>query len=55
MKRIGYGAGYRYVHDDTSAKEEMQCLPAKLADRVYYTAEENRETIGSSDGEKEGA
>lgn len=55
MKRIGYGAGYRYVHDDTNAKEEMQCLPGNLADRVYYTAEENRKTIGNSGGEKEGA
>jgi putative ATPase len=54
MKRIGYGAGYRYVHEDTSAKEEMKCLPGKLADRVYYTAEENSGTVGNSDGKKEG-
>jgi putative ATPase len=36
MKQLGYGEGYRYVHNDERAKEEMRCLPEKLADRVYY-------------------
>jgi len=36
MKRFGYGAGYRYVHDDAAAKEEMKCLPEQLRDHVYY-------------------
>src|SRR5437764_1288802 len=36
MKRAGYGKGYRYVHSDAEAKEEMSCLPEKLKGRVYY-------------------
>ncbi|MEJ7577844.1 MAG: replication-associated recombination protein A [Pyrinomonadaceae bacterium] len=36
MKREGYGKGYRYVHDDRRAREEMTCLPEKLHGRVYY-------------------
>ncbi|HEV2913528.1 MAG TPA: replication-associated recombination protein A [Pyrinomonadaceae bacterium] len=39
MKRIGYGGGYRYVHNDRRAKEEMSCLPEALSDRVYYDEE----------------
>ena len=39
MKRIGYGGGYRYVHDDPQAKEEMECLPEKLRDREYVKDE----------------
>jgi putative ATPase len=41
MKRIGYGSGYRYVHSDPSAKEEMECLPERLRGKVYYEEEEN--------------
>jgi putative ATPase len=37
MKRVGYGGGYRYVHSDRRAKEEMECLPESLRGRVYYT------------------
>jgi putative ATPase len=36
MRRVGYGSGYRYVHSDPSAKEEMECLPAPLQGHVYY-------------------
>jgi putative ATPase len=39
MKRVGYGGGYRYVHDDPSAKDEMDCLPEKLQDREYFKDE----------------
>jgi putative ATPase len=35
MKAIGYGQGYRYVHDDPEAAREMACLPDRLAGRVY--------------------
>lgn len=35
MKRVGYGDGYRYVHQDPAAREEMECLPAKLKGRKY--------------------
>ena len=35
MRQAGYGEGYRYVHDDPDAQEEMRCLPDSLADRRY--------------------
>jgi putative ATPase len=43
MKRAGYGGGYRYVHSDPAAKEEMQCLPERLRGRVYYDEEQDSE------------
>jgi putative ATPase len=43
MKRTGYGSGYRYVHSDPRAKEEMQCLPESLSGKVYYEEEQNSE------------
>ncbi|HEX8070298.1 MAG TPA: replication-associated recombination protein A [Pyrinomonadaceae bacterium] len=36
MKRVGYGGGYRYVHDDPQAKDEMACLPEGLRGRQYF-------------------
>ena len=39
MKRTGYGSGYRYVHSDPRAKEEMPCLPESLRGKVYYDEE----------------
>ncbi len=36
MTRVGYGKGYRYVHDDPAAREEMVCLPESLAGRDYF-------------------
>jgi putative ATPase len=39
MKRAGYGSGYRYVHSDPRAKDEMSCLPERLAGHVYYDEE----------------
>jgi putative ATPase len=36
MRRVGYGSGYRYVHSDPRAKEEMACLPESLQGHVYY-------------------
>jgi putative ATPase len=36
MKHMGYGQGYRYVHSDPTAKEEMDCLPASLQGKEYY-------------------
>ena len=35
MREVGYGQGYRYVHDDPAAREEMECLPPGLAGRRY--------------------
>src|SRR5262249_16217296 len=39
MRHLGYGEGYRYVHNDPDAKEEMSCLPERLRGRVYYKDE----------------
>ena len=39
MKQVGYGAGYRYVHDDPDAKDEMDCLPESLRGRKYFENE----------------
>ena len=36
MKGAGYGAGYRYVHDDPGAKTEQTHLPEPLQSRRYY-------------------
>jgi putative ATPase len=40
MKSVGYGQGYRYVHDDPEARQEMQCLPEALRGRVYIELDE---------------
>ena len=42
MKRLGYGSGYRYVHSDQQAKEEMSCLPESLQGHVYYDEEQHQ-------------
>jgi putative ATPase len=39
MKHVGYGEGYRYVHNDPKAKEEMDCLPEPLRGRKYFSDE----------------
>ena len=39
MKHVGYGTGYRYVHDDPAAKDEMPCLPESLRGRKYFNEE----------------
>ncbi|HEV7684621.1 MAG TPA: replication-associated recombination protein A [Pyrinomonadaceae bacterium] len=36
MKQVGYGEGYRYVHGDPDAKDEMECLPAALRGHKYF-------------------
>jgi len=36
MKQVGYGEGYRYVHGDPDAKDEMECLPESLRGRKYF-------------------
>jgi putative ATPase len=36
MKEAGYGAGYRYAHDDPAAAGEMTCLPPSLLGRRYF-------------------
>lgn len=39
MKHVGYGTGYRYVHNDPKAKDEMPCLPESLRGRKYFDEE----------------
>jgi putative ATPase len=36
MKGLGYGKGYRYVHDDPQAKGQQEHLPELLKGRQYY-------------------
>lgn len=40
MKNIGYGKEYRYVHNDSAAKEEMECLPEQLRGRKYFNPDD---------------
>jgi putative ATPase len=40
MKHVGYGEGYRYVHNDPKAKDEMECLPEALRGRKYFEEDE---------------
>jgi putative ATPase len=40
MKGVGYGQGYRYVHDDPSAAREMPCLPEQFQGREYLERKE---------------
>ena len=40
MRHIGYGQGYRYVHNDPGAKEEMACMPPQLSGRKYFEPDE---------------
>ena len=35
MKQAGYAEGYRYVHEDPAAREQMSCLPDSLQGRRY--------------------
>lgn len=39
MKRLGYGQGYRYAHNDPGAAKEMDCLPESLRGRKYFEEE----------------
>jgi putative ATPase len=52
MKHLGYGKEYRYVHSDTAAKDEMACLPEKLAGRVYFPEGETTEDPEKSDEQR---
>jgi len=36
MRRLGYGKGYRYAHDDAAASAEQQHLPDELKGKRYY-------------------
>jgi putative ATPase len=43
MKQAGYGKGYRYVHEDPAAEQEMECLPEKLRGRRYFEPDKTNE------------
>lgn len=36
LKELGYGAGYRYDHDEASAHADQKYLPEELGDMVFY-------------------
>lgn len=36
MRAEGYGAGYRYAHDDPEAVTTLECLPERLRGRRFY-------------------
>ncbi len=36
MKGEGYGAGYRYLHDDSAEGMNDCYLPGEMGERVYY-------------------
>ncbi len=36
MGELGYGANYRYAHDESEGVAAMDCLPASLEGRVFY-------------------
>jgi putative ATPase len=42
MKEAGYGAGYRYAHDDPKAVDEMTCMPPSLAGKRYFEKRDKR-------------
>jgi putative ATPase len=43
MREEGYGAGYRYAHDDEPEGMNDRYLPEELAGRVYYVPKEDGE------------
>ncbi len=50
MKGVGYGRGYRYVHDDPAARGEMPCLPQRFQGRDYLHAG-GPDVVSRTDGE----
>ncbi len=36
MKKVGYGKGYRYAHDEPEGTAGLDCLPESLRGRRYY-------------------
>jgi putative ATPase len=36
MRRVGYGRGYVYAHDEKEGLAEMDCLPTELGGRSFY-------------------
>ena len=40
MRKLGYGEGYRYQHDDAGALNEQRHMPDELGERSYYEPSE---------------
>lgn len=40
MRKLGYGAGYRYPHESAGAINEQEYMPAELGERIYYQPSE---------------
>jgi putative ATPase len=36
MRQEGYGAGYRYAHDEPGGVADMECLPSELENTFFY-------------------
>jgi putative ATPase len=46
MKELGYGAGYRYAHDEEAGVAAMDCLPDALSGRRYYRPTDRGDEAG---------
>ncbi|MEM7515445.1 MAG: replication-associated recombination protein A, partial [Planctomycetota bacterium] len=53
MKEVGYGEGYRYVHDDPSAQGEMICMPPSLENKRYFQWRTKARPEDSASGQEE--
>jgi len=53
MKESGYGAGYRYAHDEPDAKVDQQHLPDEIRNKKFYNPAD-RGWEGRKKKEKEG-
>ena len=49
MKGEGYGAGYRYLHDDEAQGMNDRYLPKELSGRVYYEPKESGAEAGTKE------
>ncbi len=36
MRDEGYGAGYRYAHDEPGRVGDMECLPEQIGGAMFY-------------------
>ncbi|MBI5806080.1 replication-associated recombination protein A [candidate division TA06 bacterium] len=53
MKEVGYGAGYRYAHDEPDAKVDQQHLPDEIKNKKFYSPSD-RGWEGRKKKEREG-
>ncbi|GAC1344074.1 MAG: replication-associated recombination protein A [Candidatus Dormibacteria bacterium] len=48
-REMGFGAGYRYAHDESGGVAEQQHLPDALAGRTYYTPSDRGAERGTAE------